>query len=297
MVGVRDLSKEDDEDDDEYDRYPEHPLFPLGEREKSVDISFIQVTRLEKGQQKWGPVFPAAELQTEQAILEMFGGGQYILVGRKPDRRNEAQPGRWVKKRSLTLPGKPRPLSSDPAPEEVGATDVNANGNGNSQPPNMGGMGEGFMALVTMMMKLSSDSNQQTMNMFMTMMNQAKEDSRRTTEVMMNMMQSTQTSTTGLITAILSNRGGGPEEMKQYAELLKSLGVGGGAAAEKKDDGRSDSIGGMLENAADIVQGMLALKGGGPPAMMPAEGVASPSVPPAPPGSAAALIQRMRNGG
>lgn len=293
MVGVRDLSK-DEEDDDDYDRYPEHPLFPLGEREKSVEIAFVQITRLEKGQQKWGPFFPAAELQSEKAILEMFGGGQYILVARKADKRNEAQPGRISKRRPLTLPGKSRPLSDDPAPEENGATEMNGNNgnNGNGQPM-MGGMGEGFMAMVSMMLKLSTDSNQQTMNMFMQMMNNAKDDSRRTTEMMMSMMQNSTQSTTGLITAILANRGGGPEEMAKYADLLKSLGVGGGVAPEKKE-GSNDSIAGMLENAADIVHGMVQLKGAAP--SLPPNGP-DPNAVSAPPGSAAALIARLRGGG
>jgi hypothetical protein len=296
MVGVKDLSRDDDDDSDEYDRYPEHPLFPLGEREKSVEISFIQITRLEKGQHKWGPVFPAAELQNEQAILEMFGGGQYILVARKADKRNEAMPGRWTKKRPLTLPGKSRPLSADPAPEEMGVppTETNVNSNGNSNVP-MGGMGDGFMAMITMMMKLSTDSNQQTMNMFMQMMNNAKEDSRRTTELMMQTMTTSQQSTMGLITAVLANRGGGPEEMAKYAELLKTLGVGGGNGGEKKTEGSGESIAGMLENAADIVQGMVALKSSAAPALPP--NGTDPNAPPAPPGSAAALIAKLRGGG
>lgn len=293
MVGVKDLSTDED-DDDEFNRFPEHPLFPLGEREKSVEIVFVQITRLEKGQQKWGPIFPAGELQTEKAITDMFGGGQYILVGRRPLKGNEAQPGRISKRRYVTLPGKPRPLSDDPGAEESGVEPVNQNNNNGNGSPMGGGMGEGFMAMVGMMMKLSTDSNQQTMNMFMQMMSNAKEDSRRTTELMMQTMMASQQSTTGLITAVLANRGGGPEEMAKYADLLKSLGIGGGAAPEKKADGSNESIAGMLENAADIVQGMVQLKGAAP-SLPPSAG--DPNAPPAAPGSAAALIARLRGGG
>lgn len=61
----------------------------------------------------------------------------------------------------------------------------------------------------------------------------------------------------------MSNRGGGPEEMAKYAELMRSLGLGGAPKLPNGDAGASsESIGAMLENAADLVQGMVALKGG-----------------------------------
>lgn len=253
--------------------YPEHPLFPLEEGEKTKDVSWILVSRVEEGVQKYGPNIPANELLTEQDIVNRWGGGHYILIGRGLSKTYEGMPGRFNKHRRLHLPGNSKPLSPDPTPQEQRIASPN------TPPANTSPMGDP-MSFFAMMMQMQQQSlererqasekaqqqNQQFMQMFMTIMQGSKQDAAAMTQVMMQMSAQNQQSMMQFVSAMMASRGGGPEEMAKYADLLKTLGIGGGNKPANGEGGStSESIGAMLENAADFVQGLAILKGSAPP--------------------------------
>jgi hypothetical protein len=260
---IRTITDETDENAEDLGEWPEHPLFPLTDGEKSFDVSFIHITRFENGTQKWGVAVPAHDLNSENDIFERWGGGQYVLVARAAS-KSEGIPGRIRKHRRVTIPGKSKPLSSDPTPEEMNLA--------NPQPPHPpqssnGSSGSDLVSLMGMMMQMSQQASERSavqsqnfMQMFLGMMQNSKSDAQQMTQMMLQMTSQNQQAMMGLISTVMANRGGGPEEMAKYADLLRSLGVGT-ATAKETDKGGTD-IASMLENAADVVQGIVALKGG-----------------------------------
>jgi hypothetical protein len=264
-------TEESDSTDDQV--YAEHPLFPLEEGDKSFETSYIQITRIEEGAQKFGPVVAATDLLTEQQITERWGGGQYVIIARAASKL-DGIPGRFRKHRRVTLPGNPKPLSPDPTPNEQKLAAPQTSGAAQASP--MGGDSNSFFAMMMQMQQQAlererqaseraAQQSQQFMQMFMSIMTGSKNDSASMMQVMMQMSAQSQQSMLQFITATMSNRGGGPEEMAKYAELLRQLGVGGAKPAGESG-GSTESIGSMLENAADVIQGMVALKGGASPA-------------------------------
>ena len=249
------------------DQYPDHPLFPLEEGDKSIDVSYIQITRFENGVQKYGPTISASDLLTEQDIETRYGGGEYILIARAAS-KIDGVPGRFRRHRRIHLPGKPKPLSANPteAEEKLAGVDA-ANGHAASATP-AGGDTMSFMTMMLQMQQQSLERERQAserfMTMFLGMMNGSKSDSQNMMNMMMTMSSQQQQGMLQFISAMMSNRGGGPEEMAKYAELLKTLGVGSSVAKETKEE--SPGIGKMLEDAADLVQGMVQLKNSAMPA-------------------------------
>jgi hypothetical protein len=279
--------------------WPEHPLFPLDEGEKAYEVSWILITRIEEGVQKYGPNVLANELMTEQDIISRFGGGHYSLISRALSKTYDGQPGRFTKHRKLHLPGIPKPLSPDPTPQEQKMANPTMKPDTPVSP-----MGDpmGMFGIMMQMQQASLERervasekaqqhNQQFMQMFMTVMQGSKADSQNMMQMMMTMSSQQQQGMLQFITAMMSNRGGGPEEVAKYAELLKVLGVGQQKEAPK-EMGDGHSIGAMLENAADVIQGIVTLKNAGasagpPPAQPPSE--LPPGV-----GGAASLLRGMR---
>jgi len=185
-------------------------------------------------------------LTTLSQIEELYGGGEYILVGRNMSQSNPGQPGRsMTKHRKISIPGLAKPMSEDPTDEEM-------NGGKKvipptpSQPGMFGGGGDGASQIFIAMMQMnqqaqerSAQAQQQFMTMFLQMMQNSKTESAAMTQMMMQMTQSQQASMLQMVTAMMANRGGGPEEMAKYAELLKTLGVGGNKESDKEKDGFS----------------------------------------------------------
>lgn len=275
--------------------FPEHPLFPLEDGDKTFEVSFIQITRVESGVQKFGPTVPATDLNTEDDIFNRWGGGQYVIIARAAT-RGTGYPGRFKKHRRVNIPGLPKPLSADPTPEEQKLASPQAAPPAQATSPMSDPMS--FFGVMMQMQaatlekerlaaERAAQQNQQFMQMFMTIMQGSKTDSQNMMQMMMTMSSQNQQGMLQFITAVMANRGGGPEEVAKYAELIKVLGGGGG---EKKaaNGESSESIGAMLENAADLVQGMVALKGAASPAPM---GAADPNAPAA--GGAASLLKGM----
>jgi len=281
------------------DEHPEHPLFPIEEDEKAPDISYIHVTRWEKGKQVYATkLFAATELTTLEQIQELYGGGDYILIGRNASRSSPGQPGsRMTKHRKINISGAPKPMSDDPTEEELNGGKKPASPN--TQPGAFGGDGGSQIFIAMMQMnqqaqERSAQAQQQFMTMFLQMMQNSKTESAAMTQMMMQMTQSQQASMLQMVTAMMANRGGGPEEMAKYAELLKTLGVGGNKESDKEKDGFSmEDLPSMIENVADIATAAAELRRGATP---PSNGM--PQTPQIAPGdgSAAAVAQAMNLG-
>jgi hypothetical protein len=236
-----------------------------------------------------------------------------VLIARQPQKKDKSKPGNETRRRKITLPGRPKPFSSDPTVEEeadgqgirTAATPVQASG--------MSG-GGGFENVLIAMMNMQqlaqdraaaesrasqareSENSKNFLTMLMTMMSSSKSDQQNMMQMMMTLSAQQQQSMIQLLPAIVGSRGGGPEEMAKFADLFKTLGftppATGGKAIAKDDD---NSIGAILANGADVLQGILAIKGGlGGAQPGPGSGEA---VPPALPGSAQEMLERMKRGG
>lgn len=302
-----------DASDDELEEFPEHPLFPVPDDEASFEVAFIQITRWENGRQVWGPCLPAGDVPHELALQEMFGGGQYTLVARKAQKADRSKPSAITKTRKITLPGRPKPLSNDPTPEEEAAYDPSKRpppaAQAASGAPFSGGLENIFLAMMTMQQQAAerqaiearetarreSENSKNFMAMFMGMMQGAKTDTANMMQMVMTLTSQQQTSMMQILPALLGARGGGPEEMAKFAELFKTLGIAGAAPGAKSAGDDSGSLGAIVSNAADVIQGLVALKGGmvGPPE--PPQ--APPALAPAAPGSAQEMLERLKRGG
>jgi len=128
----------------------------------------------------------------------------------------------------------------------------------------------------------------------MQMIDQGKKESQQSMTMMMNMMQtmnqSQQQSFMQMLPLLVSQKGGGPDEIMKYAELFKNLRQGDTPSADEEDN--SNDVGKILENVADIVsaapeaiKALQAMQGGGGAAP-----IQVPKMVPVP-GSAASLVQ------
>lgn len=90
-----------------------HPLFPVEhDSDDPVEVGWVHVTRFDGGGQKWAPrLFQAAELDSLEALSELYGGGSYELVARGHDRRT------ITGRRRYQLPGRPLPLDGSASDE------------------------------------------------------------------------------------------------------------------------------------------------------------------------------------
>lgn len=262
--------------------FPEHPLFPLEEGEDAPDISFMHITRWEKGKQVYASkLFTAAELTTLEQIQQLYGGGEYILIARKGSKSTPGQPGQISRHRKVSITGAPRPMSDDPADEEIKKPAP--------APPAQAGMFGGdsssqiFIAMMQMNQQAqerAAQAQQQFMTMFIQMMQSSKTESAAMTQMMMQMSQAQAQSMMQMVSGLMANRGGGPEEMSKYAELLKTLGFAHGGAPPKDEEKSGfglEDLPSMIENVADIATAAAELRRGGSP---PTNGATAPQMVP-----------------
>ncbi len=278
-----------------FDAWPEHPLFPVEEGEKTPEVAWVQITRIDRGVQAYGPILRADELVSTDELFEMYGGGHYELWARAHSKMHADRPGNITKKKRFVLPGRSKPLSKDPTAEELRQAEGLGRSSEAAAPapapaaPMATGAGESvLLALLNMQQQqaqANAESSRQFMALMMSMINDSKKESvaqmQQLSSMMMQFSQSQQQSMITMMTALVQNRGGGPEELAKYAKLLRDLGVSKGSA---EGEAEPAGFGKMLEDAADFVQGVVQLKGAMPPAPN-----GAPSAPPAP-GSAAAVV-------
>jgi len=278
------------------EHYPEHPLFPVEEGDNPPDISFVHITRWERGKQIWGKCLPSHELQTIEQLQELYGGGEYVLVGRTQSKITPGIPARISKQRKLTVPGKSKPMSDDPTEEEEnGGKKVVS-----PQPTGLlgGGSDQIFIAMMQMNQQAqerAAAAQQQFMTMFIQMMQSSKTESAAMTQMMMQMSQAQAQSMMQMVTGLMANRGGGPEEMAKYAELLKTLGFSkeGASKEEEKSGFGMEDLPAMIENVADIATAAAELRRG---PSQPSNGMPQTPQIASGEGSAASIAQAMNLG-
>ncbi len=249
---------------------PEHPLFPLEEGQKPFQVSYIGLARRENGAMKYIPgTFRAEELFSEKDIIERFGGGDYELYARAESKHHVGQPGYITKRRLLSLPGNPKPLD----PNNASPAEKQAAGLG-PKPENGGGALGGdssiLIAILQMSQSQAAQAAQQSQNfmaLMMQMMNESRKDASVTSANMMQMFSqmssSNQQTMMQLLPLMIQQKGGGPEELAKYVDMMKSLGLAKVASDVAGEGGTpaNESIGAILENVADIVAGAPGMLG------------------------------------
>jgi len=96
-----------------------HPLFPVEDGEEAPNVGWIQVKRNEAGV-GWvtAPAkFRGHELTSEEDLHHLYGGGMYELFARALTAKGMM--GQITARRTLSLAGKPKPLSPAPAEDEA----------------------------------------------------------------------------------------------------------------------------------------------------------------------------------
>lgn len=234
--------------------FPDHPLFPIEDPEDPrPDVSFISLMRFEGGRLKTAArVFSGLELRTLAQIEEMYGGGSYQLWGRKRSKANAEEPGTISVKRGFEIPGPSKPLGNFTNEQtETGALRPVA-----ATPA----LNDNVLVAVLQMQSQQQAAaaaqaqaqSQQFMTMMAQMMSASKTESSQMMQMMISMGQQSNQSMVQMITAMMANKGGGPEEMGKFLQLAKSLQTDN---SEKKDTGELD-VGSMLENVADAIAGV-----------------------------------------
>jgi len=280
--------------------WPDHPLFPVEEGEQPPRIAFIHVTRKDRGVMLYGPMMRADELTSLDTIFERFGGGMYELVGRGTSVRDPSQPGNITRRKWYPIPGRSKPLSQDPTADELrqaeGVPPAASSAAAATPAPSSGGGGDSLLVAV---LNMQATSSQNFMTLMMNMLTESKKEAteaaklqaqqqQQFAQMMMTLSGQQQQNMIGMMTAMLQSRGGGPEEMAKYADLLRKLGVGGAKPSDEAEGADAPGFGKMLEDAADFVQGVVALKGG---AVAGTNG--QPIAPPLPGTAAAVAIEGM----
>jgi hypothetical protein len=255
--------------------WPEHPLFPAEEGEEPHRIEFIQVVRYEHGRALLVPTtFRSGELTSLDQIYQTYGGGLYELIGRRCSVHDPTAMGRISAKVRCEIAGPSRPLVIDPnAPPEAPKPPPIVQ---QLSPPPSAGMSDQVLIAI---MNSQAQAQQANAQMMMQMFQQARADQAAMMTTVMQLGAQQQQTTMGMVSAMMAHRGGGTDEISKIATLFKDLGVLAPKGEGAGDD--TESIGGIISNVADIVAGAVELKGAG--------GVL-PNGPPAPPGSAAAVL-------
>lgn len=260
----------------------EHPLFPAEDDDDPKPVDFISVGRHDDGRLYQIPrTFRADEITTLEDIFALWGGGLYELWGRGASIKNPAKPGRISVNRRYQIPGASKPLmpgselpQQAAAPAVLGAAATTA-----AQPgaPDTSVMGM-FMQMQMQMMQVAQENARAQAEANRRADERAREDSRNMMQMMMQMQASNTQSMMGVVTSVISSRGGGPDEVTKYLDLFNKLKPGGGGEGEGGAPAMGEGIEGILGSLADIVTGAVELKKG------------LPGGPPAPPGTAAAVF-------
>jgi hypothetical protein len=276
--------------------WPEHPLFPAEEGDEPQRIEFIQVIRHENGKSQMIPrTFRADELQSVEDIFALWGGGYYELQGRRSSIADATKLGRLSGNRRYQIPGPSKPLVDGQWQETAGvagSTVVTA-------VPGLGELPPTMLQLVPVLAQLYTQAQQakEAREEREAARRREEEERRRQDDIrreertraeslannqlMINLSAQSQQTMAAMMTALLSRAGGGTDEFARMADLvLKLKGVAVPDAEAASDDGVLDKLVALAGNAADVVQGAVKLK----------EGPGALIGPPAPPGSAAAVL-------
>jgi hypothetical protein len=263
--------------------WPEHPLFPAEGDDVPLPIAFINIYRYEPS----GPVqvlrtFRADELTSLEQIANLYGGGMYEIVGRRPSKADDSQPGNKVRQQRVRIPGDPLPLAPGGVAAKVEAAPPE------KKPEDVGVMGM-FMQMMVMQQDaaLRREEGRQR-DEERRAEEQRRDAERRTeearryaeqqqaaqarfTELVIQMNAQSQNTMTTIMGAVLSRTGeGGTESLTKMVEVLKGLGMKLPGAEEAAEGGTN--VGEVMRDVADTVQGVaqiMAAQKGGPVPVLP----------------------------
>lgn len=243
---------------------PAHPLFlPDEDDDEPVQVSQIQVTRMENGQQVFAPrVYPASELQSLEQIVDQFGGGHYILIARYDNKISS--------RRKIVLPGKPKPMYDE---AKVSETETKPAAPSLSVPATTDPMMSMIMMMMQGMMQQQAQAAQSQTQMFIAMMqgnqqSSSEEKAQARAELQANIERERISSerTMGLMREMMQSKGGagGGEDFTRGVEFMRSFATQQIEAlrTSAKSEGDTD-WGGLLETLGQVMQGVGMLKGVG----------------------------------
>lgn len=252
---------------------PGHPLFlPEEDDDEPVQVSQIQVTRMENGKQVFAPrVRPASELQSLEQIAGEFGGGTYVLIARHE--------GRITTRRKYDIPGLPKPLYDEepktaptPVASQTAPIDPMSAMMGGQQGGSLMGL---IMMMMQQMMQQQAAAAQSQTQMFIAMMNNnqqssAEEKAQARAELQANIERERLNSerTMALMREMMGNRGGSSEDFTRGVEFMRTFAQQqiemAKSAAKGEDNG--GELASLLETLGMAMQGFGMLKsvtGGG----------------------------------
>lgn len=253
-----------------------HQLFPPEkDTDNPADIQYIIVQRYEGGNRVTCPyIFPADELPTIQALYGLFGGGKYELIGRDGNRQ------KITGRKSLTLPGKPKPLfnvgglqeavdeeeseASDPLDSPVARASATAPLM-NSLPAILGTLGPLLIAYMQGQQQMRLAESQTQATMFQSLLAQSNQSSREFIQSMQAMHQA-QTAQMATILAAKDSgdRTGGDGNFTDGIEWFQEFMAGQKEAMAEKEGGD--------KTFEQVMQGLQMLRAmQGPPQVPPTD--------------------------
>jgi hypothetical protein len=234
-----------------------HPLFlPEGEGEEPPEIGFVNVKRWQNGRWVFAHrQYTPGDLDSLERLFELYGGGQYELVGR--DKRNA----KITALKRLELDGDPLPLTGEaPKPQPM------------QQPapaPSGGGVLEGLLPmllpLVVDYLKSSAAASrtqaEQQTQLMIAMMGRDAENARAHIQTMQQLHDRQAQSQGDLLRAVLerSGGGGGMENFLQAAEVVNQIRQGAVEAVAGADGG-GDSMSEFANGVGTVVEQLSKVK-------------------------------------
>lgn len=247
-----------------------HPLFPNDDEDRKddgepVQVSQIQITRMENGQMVFAPrVRQASDLTSLDQIAGELGGGTYILIARHDNR--------ITTRRKYVIPGKPKPMF-DEGVQETPKTE--APQTPTIDPMSMMGGGQGsLMGLIMMMMQQMMQQQAQAAasqtQMFIAMMqgnqqSSAEEKAQARAELQANIERERISSerTMSLMREMMSAKSGGNgggEDFTRGVEFMRGFAmqqIEMVRATSKGEEG--DGLVGLLETLGQAFQAAQAV--------------------------------------
>ncbi len=243
---------------------PGHPLFMTeDEDDEPVNVSEIQVVRMENGQQVFYPrVFPASELQSLEQLSAELGGGTYILISRHD--------GRITTRRKYVIPGKPKPMYDESRQESAAQTPTAPAID--PMTAMMGGSQGGLMGLIMMMMQQmmqqQAQAAQSQTQMFIAMMqgnqqSSSEEKAQARAELQANIERERISSerTMALMREMMTAKSGGEGgEFYKGVEFMRTFAAQQIDVLKAQSKGEDTDWGSILETVGQAIQGLNMFK-------------------------------------
>lgn len=240
---------------------PVHPLFLPEEDDDAPQVSEIQVSRMENGQQVFAPrVRPASELQSLEQIAGEFGGGTYILIARYD--------GRISTRRKIVLPGPPKPMYDEgPKPPETKSAPSPVI---DPMLMMMGGAqgGGGLMPILMMMFQQQNAAADRQTQMFIAMMQGTRESSaeekaaaREELRASVERERINSERQMAMFKEMMMSRGSGSgEEFTRGVEFMRSFATQQIEVLKAQTKGEDTDWGSLLETLGQAMQGLNLFK-------------------------------------